>query len=45
MRHLGEKFKHPDLIKLLWNAARATTKEEYDEILNKMTKINTQAVT
>ena len=29
---------------MLWNAARATTKEEYDEVLNNMTKINTQAV-
>ena len=48
MRHLEEnfkkKFKHPDLTKLLWTAARAITQEEYDAALENMTKINSQAV-
>ena len=47
MRHLEEnfkKFKHPDLTKLLWTAARAITQEEYDTALENVTKINGQAV-
>ena len=47
MRHLHEnfhkKFKHPDLQKLLWKAAQAITREDFDDALAKMT-INDKAV-
>ena len=39
-----KKFKHPDLKTLLWKAARALTKEEYDEALFNMSKIDDKAV-
>ena len=48
LRHLEEnfhkQFKHPELKRLLWQAARATTREKFDETLTNMTKINGQAV-
>jgi hypothetical protein len=47
MRHLDDnfrkEFKHPELKKLLWQAAYATTEEDYHEALNNMDRINPQA--
>ena len=47
MRHLDDnfrkEFKHPELKKLLWRAAYATTKEEYNDALSNMDQINPQA--
>src|SRR5438046_8188749 len=48
LRHLQEnfhkKFKHPDLKNLLWDAARATKQEDFDDALSKMSKIDSEAV-
>jgi hypothetical protein len=47
MRHLAEnfrkKFKHPDLIMLLWAAARAITAVEFDDAMMKMGQISEDA--
>ena len=48
MKHLEEnfhkKFKNVELKPLLWQAARALTKEEFDTALENMTKINPRTV-
>ena len=48
MRHLDEnfyrKFKHPELKKLLWQAAYATTENEFQTAMNNMEKINKDTV-
>ena len=47
MRHLAvnfhKKFKHPELTKLLWKAAKATTLESYNDYLSKMDPIHIDA--
>ena len=48
MKHLEEnfhkQFKNVELKKLLWKAARATNKADYDAALADMTKINSKSV-
>jgi len=48
MKHLEEnfhkQFKNVELKKLLWKAARALTKEEFDETLDNMKQINPRTV-
>jgi methionine salvage enolase-phosphatase E1 len=48
MRHLEDnfrkEFKHPQLTKLLWTAARATTEENYNEAIENMRRINERSV-
>ena len=43
LRHLEDNmFKHPELKKLLWKAARATTEAEFNQHLQAMKTINPQ---
>ena len=48
LRHLvdnfSKKYKHKDLTKLLWEAARATTEEEFHTACNAMRAINSMRV-
>ena len=48
LRHLEDnmhrQFKHPDLKSLLWKAARAGTKKDFDQSLEDMKAINPECV-
>jgi len=48
LKHLEQNFhkafKHPELISLLWKAARAATEQDFERALNNMKKINPQSV-
>jgi len=48
LRHLEDnmhkQFKHPDLKRLLWKAARATTEADFNQCLQDMRSINPASV-